>query len=189
MKESIMSFFHAPVTNKVPAGVCNLTGLHTYLTSDKQLEQLTHEVRSTLADGQLFRKKKQQLLPYVTPAGIFPYCKELCLTLPSGLFVIDIDHLDTTAEAEEWRNRLFADEVLHPDLAFISPGAKGVKLFVPYRLCPNESIKESFDKALYTAWDYLEWKHGLKVDTANSDMSRACFLAHDAGAKLRMENG
>ena len=74
MKESIMSFFHAPVTNKVPAGVCNLSGLHTYLTSDKQLEQLTHEVRATLADGQLFRKKKQQLLPYVTPAGIFPYC-------------------------------------------------------------------------------------------------------------------
>lgn len=69
-------------------------------------------------------EKKQQLLPYVTPAGIFPYCKELCLTLPSGLFVIDIDHLDTAAEAEEWRNRLFADDVLHPDLAFISPGAK-----------------------------------------------------------------
>lgn len=134
-------------------------------------------------------EKKQQLLPYVTPAGIFPYCKELCLTLPSGLFVIDIDHLDTAAEAEEWRNRLFADDVLHPDLAFISPGAKGVKLFVPYRLCPNESIKESFDKALHTAWDYLEWKHGLKVDTANSDMSRACFLAHDAGAKLRIDNG
>lgn len=57
MKESIMSFFHAPVTNKVPAGVCNLTGLHTYLTSDKQLEQLTNEVRATLADGQLFRKR------------------------------------------------------------------------------------------------------------------------------------
>ena len=28
MKEYIMSFFNAPVTNKVPAGVCSVAGLH-----------------------------------------------------------------------------------------------------------------------------------------------------------------
>ena len=101
MNESIMSFFHAPVSNKVPAGVCNLAGLHAYITADKRLQQLTHDVRTACGDEKLFRKKKQSMLPYVTPAGVFPYCKELCLTLPSGLFVIDIDHLATAAEAEE----------------------------------------------------------------------------------------
>ena len=184
MNESIMSFFHAPVSNKVPAGVCNLAGLHAYITADKRLQQLTRDVRTACGDEKLFRKKKQSMLPYVTPAGIFPYGKELCLTLPSGLFVIDIDHLDTAAEAEEWRNRLFADSVLCPDLAFISPGGRGVKLFVPYRLNPAESIKQSFSNALHAAWDYIGWKYGLAVDTANADMSRACFLSHDEGAKL-----
>lgn len=163
MKESIISFFQAPITNKVPACQCNIIGLHTYITSDKNLERLTHEVRATLHDATLFRQKKQQLLPYVTPAGIFTYCKEICLTIPSGLFVIDIDHLDSTAEAEKWRDRLFADDVLRPDLAFISPGAKGVKLFIPYRISPHESVRHSFDQAMHAAWDYIGWKHGLKV--------------------------
>ncbi len=137
-----------------------------------------------MATKSCFAKRSSPCCPTSPPAGIFPYCKELCLTLPSGLFVIDIDHLDTAAEAEEWRNRLFADSVLCPDLAFISPGGKGVKLFVPYRLNPAESIKQSFSNALHAAWDYIGWKYGLAVDTANADMSRACFLAHDEGAKL-----
>ena len=28
MKESIMSFFNAPITNKVPSGVSSVAGLH-----------------------------------------------------------------------------------------------------------------------------------------------------------------
>lgn len=80
----------------------------------------------------------------------------------------------------------FADEVLQPDLAFVSPGAKGVKLFVPYRLNLTDTLEHSFDNALHTAWDYLEWRHGLKADTANADMSRACFLAYDEEAKCKI---
>lgn len=105
--------------------------------------------------------------------------------LPSGDFVIDIDHLASVEEAMMWRDRLFADEVLQPDLAFVSPGAKGVKLFVPYRLNLTDTLEHSFDNALHTAWDYLEWRHGLKADTANADMSRACFLAYDEEAKCK----
>lgn len=106
--------------------------------------------------------------------------------LPSGDFVIDIDHLASVEEAMMWRDRLFADEVLQPDLAFVSPGAKGVKLFVPYRLNLTDTLEHSFDNALHTAWDYLEWRHGLKADTANADMSRACFLAYDEEAKCKI---
>ena len=134
MKESIMSFFNAPVTNKIPAGVCSVVGLHAYISSDSHLKELTQRVRTNTENDKVFRRKKQTLLPYVTPAGIFSYCREQCIMLPSGIFVIDIDHLASAEEATMWRDRLFADEVLQPDLAFVSPGAKGVKLFVPYRL-------------------------------------------------------
>lgn len=185
MKEYIMSFFNAPVTNKVPAGVCSVVGLHAYISSDSYLKELTQRVRTDRENDKAFRGKKQTLLPYVTPAGIFSYCREQCIVVPSGLFVIDIDHLASTEDAVAWRDRLFADEVLQPDLAFVSPGGRGVKLFVPYRLSLTNTLEQSFDNALHAAWEYLEWKHGLKADTANADLSRACFLAHDEDAKCK----
>lgn len=188
MKESIMSFFNAPITNKVPAGVCSIAGLHAYISSDSRLKELTQRVRADAEIDKDFRKKKQTLLPYVTPAGIFSYCREQCIMVPSGVFVIDIDHLNSIQEAIAWRDRLFADEVLQPDLAFVSPSAKGVKLFVPYRLTLTDTLEHSFDNALHSAWDYLEWKHGLKADAANADLSRACFLAYDAECKLKIRN-
>ena len=70
MKEYIMSFFNAPVTNKIPTCICSVAGLHTYISTNPQLEELTRKVRAGLGDKQVFRKNKQTLLPYVTPAGI-----------------------------------------------------------------------------------------------------------------------
>ena len=109
------------------------------------------------------------------------------------VFLEDIDHHIVCAGAQriivELRgnaahDRLFADEVLHPVLSFVSPGNQGVKLFIPYRINPFLSVEESFDNALHTAWEYLEWKYELKVDRANADLSRACFLSHDGEAKI-----
>lgn len=186
MKESVFSFFKAPITNKVPSGVCNVATLHAYITSDKQLEALTQEVRNHADEKELYRKNKLTLLPYVTPAGIFSYCKEQCLRIPSGLFVIDIDHLESAEEAESWRDKLFADRMLAPDLAYVSPGGKGVKLFIPYRMHLSESIENSFDEALHSAWKYLDWQYGLKADTANADLSRGCIVCHDSHAKINL---
>jgi len=183
MKEYIMSFFNAPITNKVPAGVCNVAGLHAYITTHPGLKELTSRIRTGLGNKQEFRKQKQSLLPYVTPAGIFSYCKEQCMQIPSGLFVIDLDGLPSTEEAGMWRDRLFADQALCPALSYVSPGGRGVKLFVPYRIDPFQSVETSFDNALHNAWEYLEWKYGLKADRANADLSRACFLSHDSEAK------
>ena len=62
MKEYIMSFFNAPVTNKIPTCICSVAGLHTYISTNPQLEELTHKVRAGLGDKQAFRKNKQTLL-------------------------------------------------------------------------------------------------------------------------------
>ena len=86
MKESIMSFFNAPITNKVPSGVCSVAGLHAYISSDSHLKELTQRVRADTENDKAFRGKKQTLLPYVTPAGIFSYCREQCIMVPSGDF-------------------------------------------------------------------------------------------------------
>lgn len=185
MNESIFSFFNAPITNQVPGGIVCINQLHAYITTNEWLRERTVRVRAGQADEKHFRKLKQSLLPYVTPAGVFSYRKEDRLMVPSGEFVIDIDHLESPDEAIRWRDTLFDDELLRPDLAFISPSATGVKLLIPYRLSPKRSIEDSFDEAVHAAWDYLRYQYALKADTANADLSRACFLCHDSSAKLR----
>ena len=116
MKESIFSFFNAPITNQVPNGVVCVSQLYAYITTSEWLRERTDQVRAASSDEKRFRRLKQSLLPYVTPAGIFSYRKEDHLLVPSGEFVIDIDHLSSPEEAICWRDTLFADERLRPDL-------------------------------------------------------------------------
>lgn len=59
MKEYIMSFFNAPVTNKIPTCICSVAGLHTYISTNPQLEELTRKVRAGLGDKQVFRKNNR----------------------------------------------------------------------------------------------------------------------------------
>ena len=126
-----MSFYNAPITNQVPNGVVSIIQLHAYISTNEWLRERTSRTRVALADEKRFKQLKQSLLPYVTPAGVFYYRKEDRLLFPSGELVIDIDHLASPKEACTWRDTLFADERLRPDLAFISPSKTGVKLFVP----------------------------------------------------------
>ena len=168
MKECIMSFFNAPISNQVPSGVTSVKQLHTYITSNEWLKERTLSVQDALSDEKRFSYRKEDRLLFL-----------------SGEFVIDIDHLPSPEETLHWRDTLFADNKLRPDLAFVSPSTTGVKLLVPYRLSPKASIEESFDKARLSAWEYLKWKYGLNADASNADLSRACFLCHDPSAKLR----
>ncbi|WP_071150353.1 BT4734/BF3469 family protein [Bacteroides ndongoniae] len=187
MLNSIMSFFNAPVSNKVPTGVCNVQGLYEYITTNPRLRELTEQVRSVADDKQEYRRRKLAWLPYVTPAGVFSYCKGSGLLVPSGLLVVDIDHLASLKEAEDCRDRLAADPMLNPDLAFVSPGGRGVKLFLSYRIMPEETLSQTFGNAVQAAWSYLELQYGLQPDKANKDLCRGCLLAYDEEAK-RMKN-
>lgn len=139
MKEYIMSFFNAPVTNKIPTCICSVAGLHTYISTNPQLEELTRKVRAGLETSKCSERINDPFT--VCHSALSSYCKEQCMQVPSGLFVIDIDELASTEEAAMWRDRLFADEVLHPVLSFVSPGNQGVKLFIPYRINPFLSGK------------------------------------------------
>lgn len=185
MRQSLMTFFNAPITNKMPGNVCNLQSLHAYIVNDTLLAEKTTRVRAALTDSKQFRQLKQRILPYVTPAGVFTYCREQSLLVPSGNFVIDLDHLASAAEARDLRDRLFNDDFLLPDLAFVSPSGTGVKLFVPYRLYVDKTVKDSFHLAMHTAWEYLRFKYELQIDKSNADLCRACFICHDGEAKLR----
>ena len=113
--------------------------------------------------------------------------RHICGWTSVGL--VDIDHLASSAEAAAWRDRLADDPLLRPDLAFVSPSGTGVKLFLSYRLAPDDVLAEAFGRAMRAAWDYLELTYGLQPDQANKDLCRACLLAHDADARIRQPEG
>lgn len=136
-----MSFFMPPIspvreretgrTTKMPTLTplrsVDLQEVYQLITTDRRLAQLTLEVRKAADEGdeQTCRILKQQTLPYVTPCGVFSRRRSDCLKQESGLLVVDIDHLDSTAEAEALRRQLFDDPYLQPALVFVSPTGRG----------------------------------------------------------------
>lgn len=179
------SYFDAPISNKVPGAVMTLHEIHHLIVNDPALERATLLARQALPDERRFREIKQRSLPYFTPAGVFTYCSREGLLCPCGLFVVDVDHLATEEEAAQLRDALFADRLLQTQLAFVSPGGKGVKTLHPYRLRYDRTVADSLDEAVRNAWAYLKLTYGVEADPANRDISRACFLCHDGGALSR----
>ncbi len=171
-----MSFFRAPIRNVIPCGVVTLPQLHLYITRDEQLMRTTEMVRSS----DRYDEAKKQFLPFVTPCGTFSRRRADCLLELSGLLPIDIDKLASRSEAEALRHELFADSVLRPALCYVSPSARGVKAFVPYRM---EDFASVTDAIRYTM-EYVRAVYG-SVDVSGKDVCRSCFLCHDSGALLR----
>lgn len=207
MKQNFpMSYFAAPVspvkderTGRVlvpaslaPAVSLEIGQVYELIVNNEQLRHTTSLIRKAVELGDMDGAKllKMQQLPFVTPYGTFSRRQCGGLLQPSGLVVVDVDNLESLAAAEELRDVLFADPFLHPVLAFVSPGGRGVKLFVP---CPPETSGDMPEEApAVWAMRYVElmyadrWSRlpGAGVDRSGKDIVRTCFLCHDAGAKI-----
>ena len=156
---------------------------------DGQLARLTKQVRSA-SD---YRTAKVQLLPYVTPYGVFTERRSDALVTYSGLIPLDFDKLDSEEEACNLRDWIFDDSWLDAKLSFVSPSGKGVKAFIGYEhlLEPGVEVdKSTLNKFLNCALNYVScsyWRYlGKCADPSGKDLARACLLCHDAGAKFRV---
>lgn len=107
-EERKMSFFLPPISpvkdergrtvkpaTLVPSKEITLREVWKLITGSDRLRQLTEEVRLAARGDEesAYRAMKQSMLPYVTPAGLFSYRRSDSLITPSGLVVLDIDHL------------------------------------------------------------------------------------------------
>ena len=183
-----------------------LQEVYKLITSSKRLKTLTETVRREAENGdeKVYRMLKQQTLPYVTPCGVFSYRKSDSLTGPSGLIVVDIDHLDSRQEAEKLKRQLFDDLLLRPVLAFTSPSGHGVKAFIPYDLARIPDTKQNTSENIHWAMNYVQAIYdfhsshpdredkktnhsGKGVDRSGKDLVRACFLSYDEEALIRRE--
>lgn len=183
-----------------------LQEVYKLITSSERLKTLTETVRRATENGdeKVYRMLKQQTLPYVTPCGVFSYRKSDSLTGPSGLIVVDIDHLDSRQEAEKLKRQLFDDLLLRPVLAFTSPSGHGVKAFIPYDLARIPDTKQNISENINWAMNYVQAIYdfhsshpdredkktnhsGKGVDRSGKDLVRACFLSYDEEALIRRE--
>lgn len=183
-----------------------LQEVYKLITSSERLKTLTETVRRATENGdeKVYRMLKQQTLPYVTPCGVFSYRKSDSLTGPSGLIVVDIDHLDSRREAEKLKRQLFDDLLLRPVLAFTSPSGHGVKAFIPYDLARIPDTKQNTSENIHWAMNYVQAIYnfhsshpdredkktnhsGKGVDRSGKDLVRACFLSYDEEALIRRE--
>ena len=183
-----------------------LQEVYKLITSSERLKTLTETVRRATENGdeKVYRMLKQQTLPYVTPCGVFSYRKSDNLTGPSGLIVVDIDHLDSRREAEKLKRQLFDDLLLRPVLAFTSPSGHGVKAFIPYDLARIPDTKQNTSENIHWAMNYVQAIYdfhsshpdredkktnhsGKGVDRSGKDLVRACFLSYDEEALIRRE--
>ena len=183
-----------------------LQEVYKLITSSEHLKTLTETVRRAAENGdeKIYRMLKQQTLPYVTPGGVFSYRKSDSLTGPSGLIVVDIDHLDSRGEAEKLKRQLFDDRLLRPVLAFTSPGGRGVKAFIPYDLARIPDTRQNTSENIHWAMNYVQAIYdfhsshpdgedkktnhsGKGVDRSGKDLVRACFLSYDEEALIRRE--
>ena len=195
MNECKMSLFQNPIAPQrdpqgrilkaatlTPAMEVTPADVYQLITCNEPLRLATLQVRNA-AD---IRAAKASLLPYVTPCGVFTRRRSDCLKLPSGLVVVDVDHLDSPDEAGRLKQLLFKDPYLAPVLVFISPTGRGVKAFVP---CPigkdsTEAVRWAMNY-VHCMYDAENTQPGKGVDTSGKDLVRACFLCHDPKALLR----
>ena len=171
-----------------PLRTLELNEVYQLITANKRLITLTQAIREAALQGDDSRCPMQNhhTLPYVTPCGVFTRRRSDCLKLPSGLVVVDVDHLDSPDEAGRLKQLLFKDPYLAPVLVFISPTGRGVKAFVP---CPigkdsTEAVRWAMNY-VHCMYDAENTQPGKGVDTSGKDLVRACFLCHDPKALLR----
>jgi hypothetical protein len=165
------SFFQRPVTNTIPSKEVNLVDIYN-LIKGPSLEEITACLRS-IANPKQAKKYKATWFHYVTFSGTFTRRNDNSLTRHSGLLTIDFDNLPDLPALKE---RLLDDEYFETELLFTSPSGNGLKWIIPISLA-QATHRQYFESIS----NYMLQTYGFPIDPSGKDISRACFLSHDAG--------
>ena len=172
-KKFEMSFFRAPITNKVPCKTVTLLQVAQAIKST-WLESQTKVLRM-IKDEAEARRYKGYNLPYITPAGTFSYCNDQSIISYSEVLCMDLDKIENV---ETLKQKLIADELFTTLMAFRSPSGNGLKWFLEIDL-----TKCSYRQWFEAVRNYLmSPAYGLtpkQADPCTRNESRACFLCHD----------
>lgn len=182
------SFFEHPVKNTVPLNNILLEDLFNLIVSD---EPKAHTLAlRAIKDSKQAKIYKAKNFDYVTPNGTFSQRSDDKLIDASGYFIVDLDHLKNFDLVFQ---RLITDTVLVPALIFRSPSGDGLKVFLSIDItiidiaAPKKKMQSIWEAVnCYFSKQYSDIiepdAKGNFIDPSGSDLSRACFVAHDKEA-------
>lgn len=180
--EKSISYIEAPISNKTPKATVSLETIANAIKTNKYYKKITEEYRELMkdenADEREQRKKKVSSFDYVTMSGKFSYVSTKNLEKHSGFICMDIDKIESEERLQEVKKTLLKDKEIDTALLFISPSGNGLKWVVPIQV---ETVKEHEDY-FYAIEAYLLNEHGIEIDPACKDVSRACFVSYDEDA-------
>ena len=176
-----LSYFNAPITNKVPSRTVTLAEVAQIIRSS-QLGLQTQKLR-TIRQKDEARLYKGCNFPYVTLSGVFSYCSDASLVSHSGLLCIDLDGVE---DVEGLKQRLIADGHFCTVLAFRSPSGNGLKwvIVIDPTTADHKTWFHGVRNYLLANYDELTDK---QVDRQCQNVSRACFLCYDPQAYVNTD--
>lgn len=168
-----MSYYNAPITNKLPLTTLSLPVVAGIIRS-RELEPQTLALRKITNETEA-RLYKGRNFPYVTPAGVFSYCNDQSLIKHSGVLCMDLDHLE---DVDAMKRKLIGDSLFETLMVFRSPSGDGLKWFLKIDLtkCNHRQWFDAVRNYLMSPAYGLTAK---QADPSVRNESRACFLCYD----------
>ena len=153
----------------------SLAEVATWVRTDTALQRQTERLRKLAQFDQNAYKTAKTSLPYVVGSVFANGIRRMDALAQATYFVLDLDHC--TGLNGQVPDAIRAD--LSIELAFVSPSGEGLKLF--FRLLDACTDAKTFSAAYRNFAGDFGLRHGFvkSVDLRTSDVTRACFLAHD----------
>lgn len=151
------------------------------LNKDGEVAKLQNRLQAIrMMDTNQYRKLKTAL-PYLVCGHFQPRIRRKENFVFTDRFIVDIDHLsEYEIDMQAIKNKLCADPRV--ELLFTSPGGDGLKVLFVLK----EKITDTGYYAVFYKYFCLklseQYQLGASVDTRTNDVSRCCFVSHDATA-------
>ena len=182
--------FYNRTTNTTPKSGLSIYQVYRLILGEgtnNNLRSLTEKLRSISdpdpkREHDLRRDFKKQNFPAVSFGGEFSERANDKLVRSSNLACLDFDHIGTTEQVEEVKQRIAQETELDPVLLFVSPSGDGLKVVVNIRQeIQNDSDFKGVFKSLRR---FCQERLNLNPDEARKDISGLCYLPYDGEAVL-----
>ena len=189
-QESTKLSFYERTTRTTPKSGLTIYQVYRLILGEglnNNLRSLTENLRS-ISDPDPKREKdlkrdfKRDNFPAISFGGEFSERSNQKLVRSSNLVCLDFDHIGTTEQVEETKQRISQETDLDPVLLFISPSGDGLKVVVNVRqeIQDDKGFKQAFKSLRRFCQERLK----LAPDESRKDISGLCYLPYDGEAVL-----